>query len=177
MNHNLKMNLTPDDGEEADLQRWIDELLRSIDAAELEAAPAAVAMAASSSKSLGRRRLAIRRSFVGVVTAAAMVAAAVMWSGSPLPRGMLSSEGSKSAQVVRAPGSPATVDNPSPSLSLQGRGIEVATFESGGDAIAVPMASEDPQVSIVKVYPTTTTERRWRRETTLYANLSGQDGG
>jgi hypothetical protein len=51
------------------------------------------------------------------------------------------------------------------------------TFITDGDAIAVPLASDGAQVSIVRLYPTTTTERRWQRELSLSAGHAGQDGG
>jgi hypothetical protein len=81
--------------------------------------------------------------------------------------------------LVQTPVAPHGVEQPSPSPSLQGRGSKSpgAAFVANGDAIAVPLASEDPAVTVVQLYPTTTTERRWRRELSLYAGSSGQDGG
>jgi len=177
MNHDGTTNTTAEREDASDLQQWIDGLLRSSDAAELEAAPATTHAAATSAiKQLRRYRK--RRQALAVFASAAAIAAIATWFISPLPRREGTEEGLKTPLVHRTPEAPTTIENPSPSPSLQGRGINVvARFESNGETIAIPLASDDPQVSIVQLYPTTTTERRWRRESTLYARHSGQDGG
>jgi hypothetical protein len=42
-----------------------------------------------------------------------------------------------------------------------------ATFVSTSDAIAIPLESPADNVTVVQVYPTIDTERRWQLETTL----------
>jgi hypothetical protein len=170
---------TPHREDASDLQRWIDGLLRSSDAAELEAAPATTHFAATSAMKTFRSRRIRRHSLSVFAAAAAIVGVLAIWPTVLLPRREGTGKGLAIPLVVHAPEAPATVENPSPSPSLQGRGIgeSLARFESNGETIAIPLASDDPQVSIVKLYPTTTTERRWHRESTLYARHSGQDGG
>jgi len=46
-----------------------------------------------------------------------------------------------------------------------------ATFVSTSDTIVMPLESPSTDVTIVQVYPTTDTERRWRLEATLSTNL------
>ena len=46
-----------------------------------------------------------------------------------------------------------------------------ATFVSTFDAIVVPLESASTDVTIVQVYPTTDTERRWRLEAAISTNL------
>jgi hypothetical protein len=163
-----------------DEQRWIDGLLRSPIARDLEAAPGAVADAVGGTILRLRRRTAARR-LIGVA-AAASVAAIAAWhfAGQRIDKTMVAAPGS-----ARGPNQQAKVEREA--TLRQSRGLlratpdekeaNAATFVTTGDAIAVPVASDDAQVSIVKVYPTTSTERRWRRELSLNAGIPGQDGG
>ena len=188
---------TTDREDASDLQQWIDGLLRSIDAAELEAAPSTTRAAATSAiKQL--RRYQKRRLTLAVFASAAAITAIAMWPNTPLPRREGATENGRPESTERRAvvlaersgaglatplvhhnsDARATIENPSPSPSLQGRGINVvARFETNGETIAIPLASDDPQVSIVKLYPTTTTERRWRREVGANATSSEPNGG
>lgn len=159
--------------EAVDEQAWIDSLLQSDAAAALESAPVL--------------RLRPRRRRWLVAAAAAVVAMAAL---APLPRRERLGEGRptspqahKSEPAAAAATNPrnstpndeseatsatlATAGNPSPNPSLLGTGIEeaAAQFVSRGDAIAVPLPSDDPQVTVVQLYPTTTARRRaaWRQ--------------
>jgi hypothetical protein len=163
--------------DESDSQQWIDGLLRSSDAVELERAPNCVLIGAKSAIGKLRRRQMKRRALAGLAVAATL-AGMGLWPRSPRVKREGAAEGRSKPTLVQSSGVDRSVVNPSPSPSLRGRGMmSTATFVSTGDAIVVPVASDDAQVSIVKVYPTTTAERRWRRELTLNAGRAGEDGG
>jgi anti-sigma factor RsiW len=148
-------------------QRWIDGLLRSPEAQDLEAAPPAAVDAVGGTILRLRRRTAARR-LIGVA-AAASVAAIAAWHFSG-PRN--EQRPLQAPSFAQKSNSRAIQETTGPVESAK-----AATFVTTGDAIAVPVASDDAQVSIVKVYPTTSTERRWRRELFLNADRAGQDGG
>jgi len=161
MNHDDATNTTADREDASDLQHWIDELLRSGEAAELEAAPESAQVAAATVIRQFRRRQVRRRSLAVFAAAAAMIGAIAMWPNAPLPRREGPGEELARPLVAQVPAAP----------------MPKASFVTSGDAIAVPLESDDPAVTVVQLYPTTTTERRWRRELSLYAGASGQDGG
>jgi anti-sigma factor RsiW len=52
-----------------------------------------------------------------------------------------------------------------------------ATFVASTDAIAVSLESPSTDVTIVQVYPTTDTERRWRLEQSLLSATTEPNGG
>jgi hypothetical protein len=177
MNHHDATNTTADREDAGDLQQWIDNLLRSSEAAELERAPESAHVAAATAIRHFRRRQVRRRSLAVFAAAAAMVGAIAMWPNAPLPR--RDGPGLARPVLVGSQAAPHDIENSSPSPSLQRRGIRPAkaAFVTNGDTIAVPLESDDPAVTVVRLYPTTTTERRWRRELSLYAGSSGQNGG
>jgi anti-sigma factor RsiW len=165
--------------ESVDQQRWIDQLLRSDEAATIESTPL--------SRSLPTVR--VRRRRLALVAAAAVIAAtaAIMF---PLP----GREGRPTIAQAPAPdASPdsnhvgtgqgsdsrilATDRNLSPGPVLPGRGISVAAFVGDGSSIAIPVASDDPQVTIVQLYPTATALRRWQRESELRGHALPPNGG
>jgi hypothetical protein len=165
--------------EAVDEQQWIDALLRSDKAAALEAPP-------------GPASIPIRGKYRRRVLAAAVAAAILAAVGAPLfprPRRdglgegratVASQESTESSDRIAATGSPkpqATVRNPSPNSALPGSGNSAAAFISSGSTIAVPVASEHPQVTIVKLYPTVTASRRWAREAALRASALRPNGG
>lgn len=166
---------TTDDGQDAaDLQQWIDGLLRSSDAAELEAAPQAIHFVASAAINERRRRQRRRRSLVGVAAAAA-IAAIAMWSPTTNPPvAKTVAPGSAGGSNDQATIHPAATPGQRPGLQNV---PQIARFETNGETIAVPLASDDPQVSIVQLYPTTTTERRWRRELAMQSVVAEPNGG
>jgi len=47
----------------------------------------------------------------------------------------------------------------------------IATFTARSDLIAIPIISNDPTVTIIQLYPTTITQRRWLREAALTDSL------
>jgi hypothetical protein len=161
MNHDDTNDISTDREDASDLQQWIDGLLRSSDAAVLEAAPATTHAAATTAvQQLHRYRK--RRQTLAVFASAAAIAAIAMWPNAPLPRREGTGERLATPLVSHASEAPETVENPSPSPSLQGRGM----FVSSGDAIAVQLSSPAPEVTIVQLHPTTITQRR--AETDLF---------
>jgi hypothetical protein len=163
---------TTDREDASDLQQWIDGLLRSGDAAELEAAPATTHVAATSAIKKFRTRRIRRHSLAVFASAAAAITAISLWAppAPPDPVAPGSARGSNDQATVHRSATPGQ----RPGLQIV---APIARFVTNGEIIAIPLASDDPQVSIVKLYPTTTTERRWRRDTSLYARHTGQDGG
>ncbi len=167
MNHDDTSKMTEEREDASDLQQWIDGLLRSSDAAEVDAAPATLHVAATFAIKKFRSRRA-RRHSLAVLAAAAAIAVIILWAPPTPPE--LAAPGS-----ARGSNDQATVHRsatPGQRPGLQNV-AQVARFETNGETIAIPLASDDPQVSIVKLYATTTTERRWRRDTSLYAGASG----
>ena len=53
----------------------------------------------------------------------------------------------------------------------------VATFTAGGGGIAIPVASESPEVTIVQFYSTTEADRRMQRQRELEAKYRELIGG
>jgi anti-sigma factor RsiW len=143
-------------------QRWIDALLQSDVAAELETPP--------------EIRFRPRRPRRWLVAAAA---AAVLVAYIPLPRREGLGEGRPAPPSKSTPEAVATVENPSPNPSLPGRGTNApaAKFVSAGSAIGVSVASPDQRVTVVKLYPTATASRRWARESALRAIAIHSNGG
>lgn len=166
MNHD-DTNKTTDREDASDLQQWIDGLLRSGDAAELEATPATMHLAATAAIKKFRSRRA-RRHSLAVFAAAAGIAAISLWAP-PAPPDPIAPGSARGLNEQATDHRDAT---PGERPGLQNI-PQLARFETNGETIAIPLASDDPQVSIVQLYPTTTTERRWRRDTSLYAGASG----
>jgi hypothetical protein len=173
MNHDDTNSTTGDREDASDLQRWIDGLLRSGDAAELEAAPATTHAAAMTAITQLRRHQRRRRTLAVFAAAAAVAGVIAMWPNAPLARREWTGEGLATPLVIRAPKAPATVENSSPSPSLQGRGMFVAS----GDAIAVELASPAPEVTIVQLHPTTIAQRRAQTDLFLRQLLSADPNG
>lgn len=174
-------------------QRWIDDLLRSNEAAALEAmpAPATVAMAKPRPR---------RVSTMVAAAAAAVAATAALFipllrrsesdrGGEGLGEGRPTVAKASTPELSPAPDDArvgtggddasrlATAANPSPGPSLPGRGIRTGTFVGDGSSIAIPVASDDPQVTIMQLYPTVTATRRWAREGALRLNSLPSHGG
>ncbi|NOY40615.1 MAG: hypothetical protein GXP26_02090 [Planctomycetes bacterium] len=147
MNNEPNKN-APDD----DFQHWIDRLLTSDHAT----ATAPTTLHHRIGKKLRHQR---RRSLAWKTAAAtaATLALVALFQQPPV---------SVDRKVVSQPKTPPpTITNPTPpSPQLPAPHTPVATFIARGDMIAIPLKSNDPQVTIVQVYPTTITHRRWRRE-------------
>jgi hypothetical protein len=162
--------------ESVEQQRWIDGLLRSSEAALLEAAPANIAVRVEGKVVRLRSR---RMVGLAMMAAAASIAAVALWhfTNQRSVNRMIAAPGSARGSNQQAAVQREATPRQSRGLHRAMAAEKQAMFVSTGDAIAVPVASDDAQVSIVKVYPTTIAERRWRRELTLNAGRAGQDGG
>ncbi len=139
----------------ANQQQWIDVLLQSPARVQLEPPP--VTLDDLFRSSLAQRRRRVMSAACGLAAAAALLVAAG-W----LERNRQAVEPLKSAEssiaVAEAVHAPTSAQ-------------PTATFVSTSDAIVVPLESPSTDVTVVQVYPTTDTERRWRLEATLSANL------
>jgi hypothetical protein len=164
---------TTDCEDASDLQQWIDGLLRSSDAAELEAAPPKTHLAATSAIKKFRSHRARRRSLAVFAAAAAVAGIFVMWPNRSLPRREEVGKELATPLVVHMPKAPAKVENLSPGPSLQGRGMFVAS----GDAIAVELSSSAPDVTIVQLHPTTLAQRRAQTDLVLRQLLTAEPNG
>jgi len=186
MNHDDTTN-TAEDEATGDQQQWIDDLLRSDEAAELEAAPAGVKIATVAAIESLRRRQVRRRSLVALA-AAATVAVVWAWPEAPLPRKEGSGEGLATPLASHTPDAPATARNLSPKSSArntalrsvatgdrarQGRGI----FLAGGDSIAVELPSPAPEVTVVQLHPTIIAQRRAETDLILRQLLTAEPNG
>jgi anti-sigma factor RsiW len=152
--------------------RWVDSLLQSGDAAEEAVFPGSARVNALKAISSARHRTRVRRSLIAGTAAAASIVMLAAWQFSSRPSAPGFARGLNHQTIAQDDATPRQ------SRGLQAAGtLTEATFVTDGDAIAVPLVSDDAQVSIVQVYPTTTTERRWRRQLYLSAGAAGQDGG
>jgi len=138
-----------------DQQQWIDELLQSPERLELELP--SVTILDSLHVSLARRHRRVMQAACGLTAAATLLIAVGLVKLNRQAIGPLKSEGLgvALAEQTRAP-TPAQTP---------------ASFVSTADAIVVPLESTSDDVTIVQVYPTTDTERRWRLEAVLSTNL------
>jgi hypothetical protein len=190
--------------EAVDQQRWIDGLLASDEAAAMETSPAPWMIPR---RRVGRRRVvvaAVAAAFVVGATAALFLPLprqeglgegrpTVAHAPTAEPSRTLNSvgpiEGSNS-NALATDGNPSQDEDPTTALrsvatgdrarllpSLPERGESAASFASAGSAIAVPLASGDPQVTIVQLFPTVTAQRRWAREAAMRSTAISPTGG
>jgi anti-sigma factor RsiW len=141
--------------EAIDEQRWIDGLLHSPARLHLEHPPAAILD--SVRLLLAHRRHRILPAACGLAAAAALLIATGWFALTGQGRSPTSAE-RRDIAVVQPTRAPAPV---------QPQAIFVTTSE----AIAVSLESPSSDVTIVQVYPTTDTERRWRLKAALSTNL------
>ena len=138
-----------------DKQRWIDGLLHSPARLQLEHPPAAILD--SIRVSLAHRRHRILQAACGLAAAAALLIATGRFALTGQGRSPTSAE-RRDIAVVEPTRAFAPVQ-------------PQATFVTTSEGIAVPLESTSSDVTIVQVYPTTDTERRWRLEAALSTNL------
>ena len=142
-------------------QQWIDDLLQSPERVQLERPSAS--MLDSFRVSVGQRRRRVMQAACGLAAAATLLIAVGLNKLNQQANGTLKSEGPTVDVAER-------VHDPIPEQST-------ATFVSSSDAIAVPLESPSTDVTIVQVYPTTDTERRWRLEQSLLSASTEPNGG
>jgi predicted anti-sigma-YlaC factor YlaD len=138
-----------------DQQQWIDSILCSPARIQLERPP--VTILDSLRVSLAQRRRRLLQAACGLATAATLLIAVGLLELNPQANGNLGS--AENSVAVTAP-----AHTPPPVQPA-------ASFVSTSDAIVVPLESPSDEVTIVQVYPTTDTERRWRLEAVLSTNL------
>lgn len=136
-----------------DEQHWVDSLLESPLRTQLERTPATLLVRSS----LSRRRRHLWPSACGLAAAAVLVIAI----------GWLDLDRQAKLPPVSQPQELAVAEAVQKATRVESQ----ATFVATTDAIAVPLESPSADVTIVQVYPTTDTERRWRLEAALSTNL------
>jgi hypothetical protein len=157
--------------EAVDEQQWIDSLLRSDESAALEPAP--TSLRETLRTSVVQRRRSARFVAAGFAAVAAAIVLAVGWTVTTVRQ-----ENDSAAQNGGIVANQDPAGQPPVQLSDTTEAQRPqATFVSSGDAIAVPVASVDDNVTVVNLYPTTQTERRWRRELVFQSIDSEPNGG
>jgi anti-sigma factor RsiW len=144
-----------------DQQLWIDGLLQSPVRIELEQPTVTIRGAFHSS--LAQRRRRVIRAACGLAAAATLLIAVGLLKLNRQSTGTLEST-ENSIAVVQPTHAPTPAE-------------PRATFVSSSDAIVVPLESPSADVTVVQVYPTTDTERRWRLDLTLSNQFKDPNGG
>jgi anti-sigma factor RsiW len=150
----------PNCREDVDQQHWIDGLLQSPVGIQFERAPAKILESLHESQT--RHRRGVLFTACGLAAAAALVIAL-----NPII-----------TRTREAPAPPtATNDVASTHAPHPPAAIEHATFVSTSESIAIPLESPAADVTVVQVYPTTDTERRWQLELVLPGGVKDTNGG
>jgi anti-sigma factor RsiW len=157
--------------ESVDRQRWIDGALKSSLGAALERAP--IALNDSLRTSPSSRRQHARLIACGLATLAAAIAVAVGWTAK-LNRQAEHGPQPGTNSIAKQEGD--VPDIVTPAIVNDAKRPH-ATFVSSQDAIAVPIESAEEDVTIVRLYPTTETERRMEHELLLQTIQSEFNGG
>lgn len=147
--------------EAIDEQNWVDSLLQSPARIQIEFTPTTILDSVRPSVAHRGRRI--------LQAVYAFAAAAVLLIGLgrfALHRHVVHPKVSARQDIVAIQG----VDIPA---HLQSQ----ATFDASTDVIAVSLESPSTDVTIVQVYPTTDTERRWRLEQSILSASTKPNGG
>jgi hypothetical protein len=168
--------------EAAAQQRWLDAALRA-DEITGHAAPAAMLTATADAIVIVQRKQRARRLLAGSLAAAASFAILAAWQY----RSPLSAPGSAGGSVTMPVDVVQRDATPRRSRGLQEESRELvvaaasaksaATFTAGGSGIAIPVASDSPEVTIVQFYSTTEADRRMQRQRELEAKYRELIGG
>lgn len=145
----------------ADQQQWIDVLLQSPARLQLERPPGSILD--SFQVSVAQRRRRVVQAACGLAAAAVLLIAVGLSMNGNQDTSQRDKVATNSIVTVDPSQTPRL---PEPATTTQ----HPATFVSATDAIAVPVESSYSDVTIVQVYPTTDTERRWRLELALSTN-------
>jgi anti-sigma factor RsiW len=140
-------------------QRWIDGLLQSSVRAQLEPTPTTLV---DSVRTVAVRHDRRKTVLTYVLTMAATLLIAVAWLAFRRPATQPMQSATQEIAIEDAPRAPKTKSD--------------GTFVSTSDAIVVPVNSPSDDVTIVQIYQTTESERRWRLDRTL-SNISTKPNG
>jgi hypothetical protein len=154
-----------------DEQRWIDGMLRSEVGTSIERAPVSLVESLREAAVVQRRR---NTHFVacGLAAVAAAIVIAVGWTF------MFNRQAERiAASVGAAQSAGQTAETGVRSTAASASVRPKAVFVGTGEAIAVPIESSDDNVTVVQIYPTTDTERRWRRELAFQSFQADANGG
>jgi anti-sigma factor RsiW len=155
-------------------QRWIDGALRS-DELTRHSAPAMVLAATAAAIRIARRKQRLQRLLAGGLAAAASVALLAVWQlrePPVVPGGSVTMP----VDVVQRDATPRRIRGLGEE-EVRPLATSVATFTAGGGGIAIPVASESPDVTIVQFYSTTEADRRLQRQRELEAKYRELIGG
>ncbi len=162
--------------ETVEQQRWIDGALRA-DEVTSRSAPAVILAATADAIRITRRKQRLGRILAGSLTAAASIALLAAWQLREHPAAPGSAGGSVAmpVDVVQPDATPRRSRGLPEDVPI---GLKnVATFTAGGNGIAVPVASDSPDVTIVQFYSTTEADRRVQRQRELEAKYRELIGG
>lgn len=157
-------------------QRWIDGALRA-DEVATQTASSTLLTATAEAITTVRRKQRLRHMLAGSLAAAASVALLAAWQlrDSPLAPGSAGGAAATPNDIAQHDATP---------RQSRGRLEEThtpaktaATFTAGGSGIAIPVASDSPDVTIVQFYPTTEADRRLQRQRELEAKYRELIGG
>jgi predicted anti-sigma-YlaC factor YlaD len=162
--------------EAAAQQRWLDAALRADEIAG-RTAPAAMLTAAADAIVIVQRKQRVRRMLAGGLAAAASVALVAAWQlrEPPVAPGSAGRSVTMPVDVVQREATPRRSRGLQEDVPTSVKGV--ATFTAGGNGIAIPVASESPDVTIVQFYSTTEADRRLRRQRELEAKYRELIGG
>jgi anti-sigma factor RsiW len=154
-----------------DQQRWIDGLLQSEVRTSLETAPASLVESLREAAVSPRRRNVQLVAFGFAAIAAAFIIA-VGWTVM-LKRQAANLAATENAAAI-ATGATCAVNRWAVATDTV---PPKAVFIGNGEAIAVPIENSDENVTVVRLYPTTDTERRLQLELALQTVHMESNGG
>jgi len=157
-------------------QHWINSALRANEVATQTAPPVLLEATAEAITNV-RRKQRLRRMLAGSLAAAASVALLAAWQLRD-PSAAPGSAGGSVARPVDVVQRDATPRQSRGLLEETHTPAKIpATFIAGGGGIAIPVASDSPDVTIVQFYPTTEADRRQQRQRELEAKYRELIGG
>jgi|SRR3954451_14255166 hypothetical protein len=142
-------------------QHWIDELLQSRIRSQFEPTPDRLT-------SLSQARAGERNRRIQLV--ACGLAASLLFAVGLITFTIRHNENTGASTTIQSTGE--TV-----ALTSSNSKAPSATFVADENAITLSVQSNAPEVTIVEVYPTLETKRRWHRELVLQNTLSKSNGG
>ena len=168
--------------EAVEQQLWIDGALRA-DEVTRHAAPATVLTTTAAAIRIARRKQRLRQVLAGGLAAASVALLAAWQLHEPMAaHGSAGGSVTMPVDVVQRDATPWRSRRLEEASHARGEEIatatkSVATFTAGGSGIAIPVASESPDVTIVQFYSTTEADRRLQRQRELQAKYRELIGG